>query len=155
MRHTLGYSLAVLLSLAIGCSGSHKVDVGEGHEPTAVTGESLMDYAGVWDGYAEAFTWNDSTDHVRITLDETGKGTFEVGEADPLPPPDPDHGYPPGSDDPYGKLTVANVPLLDGRRADRRGARRRWPNPRRHAGRRLGTHRLAHDPHVVRSTSKN
>jgi hypothetical protein len=60
-----------------GCSSSHKVDIGEGHEPTAVSGESLSDYAGVWDGYAEAFTWDDGTDHIRITLDSAGTGTLQ------------------------------------------------------------------------------
>ena len=111
MRHITQYSLALML-IAAGCAGSHKVDIGEGHEPTAVSGESLSDYAGVWDGYAEAFTWNDGTDHVRITLDSQGMGTLEIGEADPLPPPDPEHGYPPGDNNPNAKLAIANIPLI-------------------------------------------
>lgn len=40
----------------------------------------MSDYAGVWDGYAEAFTRNDGTDRIRITLDSQGMGTLNDGD---------------------------------------------------------------------------
>ena len=112
MKHVLEASL-ILATITVGCASTSKVDIGAGHEPASgVLGESLTDYAGVWDGYAEAFSWNDGTDHVRITLDESGNGTIEVGEVEPFPAPDPAHGYPPGDDDPNTKLALAGTPAL-------------------------------------------
>jgi len=87
-------SLALLLTLAAGCTAS-KVDIGDGTAPPpGVLGASLTDYAGTWDGYAEAFTWNDGSDRIRITLDANGAGTIRLGNAPDLAPPDPDRAYP-------------------------------------------------------------
>src|SRR5262245_13244546 len=109
--------LVVMIAAAcslVGCasSSSGRVDIGDGHGPAMALGASLTDYAGVWDGYAEAFMWNDGTDRVRITLDAAGAGTLEVGSSPALPAPDPAHGYPPGENDLYTNVTQANVPVL-------------------------------------------
>jgi hypothetical protein len=81
-----------LLPLALApaaCSDGNPVDLG--HREA-----QLSDYAASWDGYAEAFTFREgSSDRVRITLDATGLGTLEVGDAplDPVPT-DPEVGLP-------------------------------------------------------------
>ena len=61
------------------CSDGNPVDLG--HREA-----QLADYAASWNGYAEAYTFPEgSSDRVRITLDATGVGTIEVGDA-PLDP---------------------------------------------------------------------
>ena len=62
-------------------SESSPVDIGDSR-----TGEKLEDYAAVWEGYAEAHDFADGSDHVKVTLDAAGNGTFEVGNSAPLPP---------------------------------------------------------------------
>lgn len=83
-----------LTAMASGC-GSKTVDIGDDREP-AVLGASLSDYEGSWTGYAELAEWSDGTDTVRLILDDNGNGVLEVGDADELPPPVADEGYPPG-----------------------------------------------------------
>ena len=84
--------LLCLLPLALvpaACSDGNPVDLG--HREA-----QLSDYAATWDGYAEAYTFREgSSDRVRITLDATGVGTLEVGDAplDPVPT-DPEVGLP-------------------------------------------------------------
>jgi hypothetical protein len=95
MKHALMISLIAALTTAIGCGNSGKVDLG--NDKVATTGENLSDYAGDWEGYAEAYQWNDGTDAVAIRLDKQGNGVIEVGKADPLPKPNPDASYPPDS----------------------------------------------------------
>ena len=71
------------------CSDGNPVDLG--HREA-----QLADYAASWNGYAEAYTFPEGTsDRVRITLDATGVGTIEVGDAplDPAPT-DPEVGLP-------------------------------------------------------------
>src|SRR5262245_9474401 len=83
---TAGFAALMLLSVA--CSGG---------DPTVTTsGNQVSDYAATWDGYAEAFTFEDGSDRVRLTIHANGEGTIEVGDSAPLPPPtDPNVGYPP------------------------------------------------------------
>ena len=73
-----------------GCASSEQVNIGD----TAVLGARLSDYAGQWSGYAEAYTWNDGTDSVRVKLDGNGQGSLEVGDAVSLPAPDPTQAFP-------------------------------------------------------------
>ncbi len=81
-----------LLPLALAplaCSDGSPVDLGNRQA-------QLSDYADSWDGYAEAFTFPEgSSDRVRVTLDASGNGTIEIGEAplDPTPT-DPNVGLP-------------------------------------------------------------
>jgi hypothetical protein len=91
MRRTL-LAVAVTVWTCAACSGEPPVDIGE-----HVTGSKLSDYAGTWDGYAEAFTFRPSTsDRIRVTIDESGQGTIEFGDQPLIPPPtDPDIAYPP------------------------------------------------------------
>lgn len=89
----IGAALA-LTGLTAGC-GAKSVDIGD-DTPPAVLGASLSDYQGTWVGYAELAEWSDGTDTVRLVLDANGNGVIEIGEADPLPPPVADEGYPPG-----------------------------------------------------------
>lgn len=58
-------------------------DGGQGSGPTK--GYSLVDYVARWDGYAEAFTFPDGSDRVRLVLNANGQGTLQVGDA-PLVP---------------------------------------------------------------------
>ena len=98
MRHllktttTLGFCAALA---ACGSSDSH--NIGE----VGVTGARLSDYAGSWDGYAEAFKFEDGSDRLRIQLDGSGNGVLEVGDSDPLPEPDSTTGYPPSAGGPF------------------------------------------------------
>jgi hypothetical protein len=63
------------------CSAENPaVDIGDSR-----TGEKLEDYAAVWEGYAEAHSFTDGSDHVKVTLDATGNGILEVGDSAPLP----------------------------------------------------------------------
>ncbi|HEY4392953.1 MAG TPA: hypothetical protein VGP64_02775, partial [Polyangia bacterium] len=75
------------------CSGNTPVNIGN----TSMIGAQLSDYAASWDGFAETYTFSpDGSDRVRLTLDASGQGTLEIGDAALLPPPtDPNVGYPP------------------------------------------------------------
>ena len=91
-------TLVILLSVTaagLGCSGGGSIDIGS----TQTLGSELSDYAATWDGYVEAFNfWPDGSDHVRLIIDASGQGTFEIGNAAPLPPAtDPNVGYPVGA----------------------------------------------------------
>jgi hypothetical protein len=73
---------------SITCADNSQVDI-DG------TGQLVSDYAARWDGYAEAFTFRDGSDRVRLTLDSDGHGSLQVGDSATLPPPtNPDVGYP-------------------------------------------------------------
>jgi len=62
---------------------------------TVYTGNQISDYAATWDGYAEAFQFEDGTDRVRVTISLDGHGTVQVGDWPLTPPPtDPSVGYP-------------------------------------------------------------
>jgi hypothetical protein len=101
-------SIAALLALGSACA-SKSVDIGD-DQPAEVLGQSLSDYAGQWEGYAEAYEWDDDTDRVRITLDANGNGVLEVGEAEPLPPPVRGEPYPPSvADDLNGMIGIPYV----------------------------------------------
>jgi len=77
---------------SVGCSDA-PVNIGDTH----TQGDRLSDYAAVWDGYAQAFSFGDGSDHLRVTIDASGQGTFVVGDSAPPPPPtDPAVGYPAG-----------------------------------------------------------
>jgi len=69
---------------------------GDATKGNATKGYSLVDYVARWEGYAEAFTFRDGSDRVRLTLSADGQGTLQVGDA-PLAPAvtDPSLG-PPG-----------------------------------------------------------
>lgn len=96
--HLVGYVFAS--STILGCSGG-KVDIGD--KTNTALGQKLSDYAGTWDGYAEAYQFDTSgSDRIRIQLNASGEGTVTVGDAaSPPPPTDPDVGYPPGAGTTY------------------------------------------------------
>jgi hypothetical protein len=73
--------LTLTLAVAPACSNSNgSIDIGRN------VGNQLADYAASWDGYAEAYNFSDSSDRVRITLDESGQGALVVGDqAAPAP----------------------------------------------------------------------
>ena len=79
----------------LACSDGGAVNIGN----TTTAGSQLSDYAATWDGYVEAFNfWPDGSDHVRLTIDANGQGTFEIGNAAPLASAtDPNVGYPSGT----------------------------------------------------------
>jgi len=93
MKHWFSSSALSLVLTVGGCGSSDPVDIGD-DDPVAL-GATLSDYAGSWEGYAEAHDFNDGSDAVRLQLDVDGNGVLEVGESAPLPPPDPERGYPP------------------------------------------------------------
>lgn len=85
-------SLALLAALSwipLACSGQAPIDA----DPI---GSNLSDYAGSWDGHAEAYSFRfGGSDHVRVVIDAEGEGTIEFGDAPLLPPPtNPDVAYP-------------------------------------------------------------
>lgn len=70
---------------------------GQGSSGGSQTKEyTLVDYMARWDGYAEAFTFNDGSDRVRLVLDASGNGTLEVGDRPPVPPVTDPAAGPPG-----------------------------------------------------------
>lgn len=78
----------------LACSDGGAVNIGN----TTSLGAQLSDYAATWDGYAEATTFSDGSDHVHLTIDASGQGFLVVGDSAPLPAPtDPTVGYPPGA----------------------------------------------------------
>jgi hypothetical protein len=95
MMHTTrrSYELLLLGLCLVGCSASQRVNIGD----TAVLGAQLSDYAGNWEGYAEAYTWADGTDAVRLKLDAQGSGVLEVGNLPNFAAVDP-NGGPPGNE---------------------------------------------------------
>jgi hypothetical protein len=82
---------------------------GDGAKGNATTGYSLVDYVARWEGYAEAFTFRDGSDRVRLVLSANGQGTLQVGDA-PLAPAvtDPSLG-PPGVWDVPTNYSFANL----------------------------------------------
>ncbi len=95
MKNVTTNALMVLLSGAaagLGCSGGGSVDIGN----TQAVGAQLSDYAASWDGYAQAYTFSpDGSDRVRLTIDASGHGNLQIGNAALLPTPtDPNVGFP-------------------------------------------------------------
>jgi hypothetical protein len=75
MKAVSSYVFMGTLALATaGCGGG---STGNG----GTTGYSLVDYVARWDGYAEAFTFRDGSDRVRLVLNANGEGTLQVGDA--------------------------------------------------------------------------
>lgn len=73
------------------------------------SGYTLVDYVARWDGYAEAFTFRDGSDRIRLVLDANGQGTLEVGNEPAAPPvTDPALG-PPGVWDLPTNYSFANL----------------------------------------------
>ena len=93
--------MLLLVALA-GVSACSSASDTSSDEPVTVAegriGERLEDYAAHWEGYAEANSFADGSDKVRITLDALGDGSLEIGDSAPMPPAtDPSVGYPPRS----------------------------------------------------------
>jgi hypothetical protein len=72
-------------------------------------GQNLADYAGNWEGYAEAYEFNSGSDRVHVTLDANGLGRFDVGNVPPWPPRDPNRGYP----DPHYVVAGLSYTIVD------------------------------------------
>jgi hypothetical protein len=91
--------LALVPLLAVpACSNDNgSVDIGRN------VGNQLADYAATWDGYAEAYQFDDGSDRIRVTLDASGRGTLVAGDQ-PAPPPLP-------IDDPSFDITAASLPF--------------------------------------------
>jgi hypothetical protein len=89
------------------CSNGTPVDIGD--DRVESLGESLTDYAGSWDGYAEVFRFDDGSDRIRLVLGDDGTGVLEVGESEALPEPDPDDVYPPSA--PFDPSYPMDIPL--------------------------------------------
>jgi len=93
-EHWTGLGLATFGLLALCACADKPVDIGEPNAKVAAAG--LAAYAGSWDGYVEAHTWEDGTDRVRLTIDAQGNGTMRLGERELIPPAtDPAALYPP------------------------------------------------------------
>ena len=82
------------VSLSACSSDNQKVDLGDDGKPGA-TAQGLAAYQGTWDGYAEAYHFDQGSDRVRVTLDSAGNGTIRLGDAPEFAPfSDPSIGYP-------------------------------------------------------------
>jgi hypothetical protein len=73
-----------LAGLATACSSDSQVDIGDGS-----LNQGLAAYADSWEGYAEAYQFDDGSDRVRLTLDESGHGFVRFGDTPLLPAPMP------------------------------------------------------------------
>jgi len=86
-------SMLVAIAVVSGCSQS-KVSIGE--EPDAEVKTGIDAFAGNWDGYIEAYSFNDGTDQVRITVNSDETATIRFGAHELWPPPtDPNVTFPP------------------------------------------------------------
>ncbi|HET6281640.1 MAG TPA: hypothetical protein VFH73_11755 [Polyangia bacterium] len=75
----------------LACSTDSSVDIG------GSTGSKLSDYAAEWDGHAEAYKFDATSDRIRIMLSASGEGTLQVADHPLFPPAtDPNVGYPVG-----------------------------------------------------------
>lgn len=61
------------------CAEDKTVDLG--NDRIITIGAALSDYAGSWEGYAEAYTFSDGSETVRFDVDDSGQGTLRVGDA--------------------------------------------------------------------------
>jgi hypothetical protein len=94
MRSTATRLLILSLFAALGACANDEDPVDLGRDDPRALGSALSDYAGSWDGYAEAYEFSDGTDSVQLAIGTDGTGELRVGEAPELPPPDPARGYP-------------------------------------------------------------
>jgi hypothetical protein len=93
---------SVLVAIVANCSGDDKVNIGNVEK----RGGKLSDYVATWSGHAQAYTFGDGSDHVQLTVDDTGHGALRFGEAPaPAPATDPHVGYP----QPYDPMNVGGV----------------------------------------------
>jgi len=84
----------VLVAAATGCSQG-TVGIGD-QQPSAQQKTGLAAFAATWDGYVEAYTFQDNSDRVRIAISELGTGTIRFGNEDLWPrATDPNVKYPP------------------------------------------------------------
>jgi hypothetical protein len=117
--------LIAIVPLAVSlnaCGGDNqKVDLGNDGKPGS-TAQGLAAYEGTWDGYAEAYHFDQGSDRVRVTLDSAGNGTIRLGDAPEFAPfSNPAIGYPEGLayNDPDVKFSRSQVhegfayPVLD------------------------------------------
>jgi hypothetical protein len=93
MKTSLRFMLMVPLATAgLACSSNPEVSIGD------PVGAALTDYAASWDGYAEAYQFQDQSDRIRLVVDGSGVGTLQVGDSAAVPPAtDPDAAYPPAA----------------------------------------------------------
>jgi len=93
---------SVLVAIVANCSGDEKVNIGNVEK----RGGKLSDYVATWSGHAQAYSFADGSDHVQLSIDETGHGALRFGNAPaPAPVTDPHVGYP----QPYDPVTVGAV----------------------------------------------
>lgn len=82
------------------CGGDNqKLDLGDDGTASS-TAQGLAAYEGTWDGYVEAYQFDQGSDRVRLTLDSLGNGTIRLGDAPEIAPfSNPAIGYP--AEDPF------------------------------------------------------
>jgi hypothetical protein len=71
--------LCVIGMIPLACSDQGSV--------TTYTGNQISDYAASWDGYAEAYTFEDGSDRIRLRIAADGQGSIQVGDTGLLPHP--------------------------------------------------------------------
>jgi hypothetical protein len=99
--------LALASALLLGACSDAPISIGE-RTPTLARSD-LAAYAANWDGYAEAYHFEDDTDRVRLMLDDKGQGALRFGERDLLAPTSPTAYYPPS----YESLDAWKRPATD------------------------------------------
>jgi hypothetical protein len=110
MAHAFCQRLALALLLApLTACGNADDPVDLGHDDPHALGSALSDYAGSWKGRTEAFEFADGTDTVTVEIAGDGSGELVLGDAALLPPPDPNHAYPPGDSKGYPEKPVQGV----------------------------------------------
>jgi hypothetical protein len=87
-------SFIALSAFAFACSSADDKTVDIGDPNVGIVGETLSDFSGSWDGYAEAFDFEEGSGRVRVTIDAEGNGSVRFGDSaintvsaeDPLAP---------------------------------------------------------------------
>lgn len=88
-------SIVPLLLLALAACSGDRDNVNLGDDNLGSAAQTLEDYAGVWDGYVEAFQFDSGSDRLRLTLDAQGNGALEFGDQPAIAPfSNPAIGYP-------------------------------------------------------------
>ena len=101
--------LSVLVLSAACSSGGNDNPVDLGEREVTVRGQKLSDYAGNWDGYGEATTFDgNGSDRLRVTLASDGTGTVRFGDMDPPTIP--------------AAADLLTVPYIEGNRVGKFGA---------------------------------
>lgn len=94
--------VSILLALVASCANDDKVNIGNVEK----RGGKLSDYVATWSGHAQAYAFADGSDHLELSVGDSGHGSLRFGNSPgPAPATDPHVGYP----QPFDPMTNGGV----------------------------------------------